>query len=125
MNLSKLFLITLIVVVCSFFLYKSYLTIKDLNVRKEQRNQIERDIEDQRFDYLVIMLREKEIVENTDSFIETEARLRLKYAKADETVVYFGNEFDQEYDEFISDLNYEEPEPKALDLWMALLLGNN
>lgn len=124
MNLSKLLIIGFIVAICSFFLYKSYLTVKDLNARKVQRNQIERDIEDERFDYLIIMLQEKEIVENTDSFIEMEARLRLKYAKADETVVYYGNEFDSEYWDFASDLNYEAPVIENIELWKGVLLGN-
>ncbi|HOU75724.1 MAG TPA: hypothetical protein PK957_01205 [Candidatus Dojkabacteria bacterium] len=124
MNLSKLLIIAFIVAICSFFLYKSYLTVKDLNARKVQRNQIERDIEDERFDYLIIMLQEKEIVENTDAFIEMEARLRLKYAKADETVVYYGNEFDSEYWDFASDLNYEEPVIENIELWKGVLLGN-
>lgn len=125
MNITKIVTIGFIVAICSFLLYRSYLTINDLNARKEQRIQIENDIEAQRFSYLTIMLQEKEIIEDTDAFIENEARQRLKYAKPDETVIFYGNEFDTEYMIFISEINYEEPVPDNKILWGKVLMGES
>ena len=125
MNIAKIATIGFTVAVCSLLLYRSYLTLNDLNARKEQRTQIENDIEAQRFSYLAIMLQEKEIIEDTDAFIESEARQRLKYAKPDETVIFYGNEFDTEYMTFIAEVNYEEPVPDNKTLWRKVLMGDS
>lgn len=121
MSIYKILGIIFLIVVCSYLVYNSYLIILDVQGRKKQHDEIELEIEKQRFDYLRIMLDEKEVVENTDLFIEREARKRLKYAKEGETVIYYGNDFDQEYYEYIVDLNKTEKSLSPIEVWMEFL----
>jgi len=75
-----------------YLLFRTYKTIQEVNQKQQTQIELEKQVQKQRYKYLQEMLKQKEIIQNHEKYIEQEARNRLGYAMEGETVIYFPEE---------------------------------
>jgi hypothetical protein len=89
---------------------------------------MEQQVQAQRYKYLQEMLKQKEIIENHNKYIEEEARNRLGYAMEGETVIYFPEEPISYNESILKELEEPGNQSKILNkdatyLWLEVLFG--
>lgn len=107
-----------------YSIYTAIVSIGDISQKLEIEKQMDTQINDQRYEYLKVMLQEHEIISDHKRFVEEQVRERLGYAKPGEVVIYFPEESaDSQLDEVIK--QPELTEAQVLDMWLDVLFLRN
>ncbi|MBN1374184.1 hypothetical protein JW962_02510 [Candidatus Dojkabacteria bacterium] len=119
MKLPKLVLTILLTLFSVYFFYQTYVVIIELGYKRTIQSEVTAYADKKRYEYLQIMLQEKEILSDNLEFVEREARTRLDYSKPGEIVVYFPGKPENSLKEI--EASTDTPIEEFIFTWLSVL----